>query len=145
MTSDRHRALRAALLAAALLALLVLAASAAAETAAPVGVPLAVPPPLVLTSAVLSGPRGCVDAGSVVSRVQTVNAVSVTFVGDGRHIGTRPVSSLRGATTAVTTRLAPGDLRPHSVLVRVLFADGAKPSGITLLHRFGRCSAGAAA
>lgn len=145
MTSDRHRAARVAALATALLVLLVLAGSAGAETATPLGIPLAVPPPLVLTSAVLRGPQGCVDAGSVVSRVRTVNAVSVTFIRDGRHVGTRPVSSLGSATTAVTTRLATDDRRSHSMLVRVLFADGASPSGITLLHRFGRCSAGAAA
>lgn len=124
---------------------LALAGTASAETAAPVGVPLAMPEPLVAPSAVLRAPEGCVAAGVVTSRVATVNAVSVSFVRDGRFAGTRAVRSLAGDTTVLRTRVTDGDRALHTVTVRVLFADGARPSGLTLLHRFGRCPSGAAA
>lgn len=124
---------------------LALAGSASAEAPTPVGVPLALPAPLVVPSAVLRAPEGCVAAGVVTSRVVTVNAVSVSFVRDGRFAGTRAVRSLTGDTTVLRTRVADGDRALHTVRVRVLFADGARPSALTLLHRFGRCPSGAAA
>ncbi len=141
MTFDRHLV---ALLAAAAF-LLVVATPASAETVAPIGVPLAMPAPLVVPAAVLRGPEGCVPAGIVTSRVSTVNAISVSFVRNGRFAGSRVVRSLAGDTAVLRTRVEAGDRRLQTVAVRVLFADGARPSALTLLHRFGGCPAGAAA
>ena len=144
MTFDRHLVL-VPLVAIVVVLLLVVAATASAETATPIGIPLAMPGPLVVPAAVLHGPEGCVRAGVVTSRVATVNAISVSFVRDGRFAGTRVVRSLAGGMSVLRTRVGADDRRLHTVAVRVLFADGARPSALTLLHRFGRCPLGAAA
>lgn len=124
--------------------LFAIVSTAAAESSSPIGIPLAMPGPLIFSSALLHGRNGCVAPGMVRTRVTTVNAISVTFLRDGRLVGTRAIRTLSGKVV-LTTRVVAGDARLHTVTARVLFADGARPASSTLIHRFRGCPMGAAA
>lgn len=110
-----------------------------APTAASVIQPVIAPPVAVRGTVRLAGPRGCVQPGTVITRVSGENMASVRFLRDGRLVKRVTVNGTGTRVVTLATRVRPGDRGPHTVTARVRFVTGATPATRTVTHTFRNC------
>lgn len=101
--------------------------------------PVIAPPVAVRGSVRLAGPRGCVRAGTVITRVSGENMASVRFIRDGRLVKRVNVTGTGTRVVTLTTRVRASDRLPHTVTARVRFVRGATPATRTVTHTFRNC------
>jgi len=99
------------------------------------------PPVTIRGRAILRAPTGCVDTGSVATRVTVRNAKTVLFYRDGRLAKRVTTGTQAQRTYTLDTAIRPGDYTLHRVEVRVRYVTGAKPAIKVMSHRFGQCRA----